>query len=134
MRVLAHRRATSDWVFNILARPLLFFTRPLRADYRLDGHTLTVTRPFRRRMTLPLDDLDEIGLETTDEGPFVEDVYLILQRGATRIRIGEPHPVFAQLLEHFQSLEGFDWNAVIEAMACTECCYFTCWKRAETSA
>ena len=73
-------------------------------------------------------------METTDRGPFVEDVFWVLKRGETRIRIGEPHPIFKMLMDRFGKLDGFDWRPFIEAMSCAENRYFRCWTRSQVSA
>src|SRR6266545_7857930 len=86
-------------LFNWLLMPVGMVAACLRTDYWLDGRTLLVTRPFRRRVSVRIDELDEIGVETTDQGPFVEDVFWILKRGEMRIRIGDPHPVFKMLMD-----------------------------------
>ena len=112
-----------------LLKPLAAIAPYLRTNYRVAGQTIIVKRPFSRAVSVNIDELDEIGVETTDQGPFVEDVFWILQQGRIRIRIGDPHPVFKTLMERFGSLEGFDWKPFIEAQSCTDNRYFLCWRR-----
>ena len=114
----------TEW---LLLRPLGAFASPFRTDYSLQGRTLTIKRPFRDGFAVRIDELDEIGIETTDQGPFVEDVFWILKQGPMRLRIGDPHPVFRQLMDGFGSLEGFNWESFAEAMSCIENQYFPCW-------
>ena len=114
----------TEW---LLLRPLGALAAPFRTDYSLQCGTLTVKRPFRHSIAVRIDELDEIGIETTDQGPFVEDVFWILKQGAMRIRIGEPHPIFKQLMGGFGSLENFAWDAFADAMSCHENRYFPCW-------
>ena len=104
-----------------------------RTNYWLDGQTIIVKRPFRRSISVRIDELDEIGVETTDQCPFAEDVFWILKRGDLRFRIGDPHPVFKRLMERFGSLEGFNWQPFIEAQTCSENRYFVCWRRPHES-
>jgi demethylmenaquinone methyltransferase/2-methoxy-6-polyprenyl-1,4-benzoquinol methylase len=89
----------SEWLFKCLTKPFLIVAPYLRTNYWLDGQTLTVKQPFSRCVSVPIEDFDEIGVETTDQGPFVEDVFWILKRGDMRLRIGDPHPVFKMLME-----------------------------------
>src|SRR5580700_5388174 len=103
-------RRLSEGLFKMLLAPLGLVAACLRTNYWLDGRNIIVNRPFSRGVSVRLDDFDEIGVETTDQGPFVEDVFWILKRGETRIRIGEPHPVFKKFMDRFGSLEGFDWR------------------------
>ncbi len=119
-----------DW----LLKPLGMIARSFRTNYWLDGQTLTVKRPFTRPFSVRLEEFDEIGVETTDQGPFVEDVFWILKRGDMRLRIGDPHPVFKMLMDRLGSLEGFDWRPFIEAQSCTDNRYFLCWRRPHVSA
>jgi hypothetical protein len=123
-------RRLSEWLFKTLLAPLALVAPYLRTNYWVDGPNIVIKRPFCRSVATRIDDLDEIGIETTDQGPFVEDVFWILKRGDMRIRIGEPHPVFKMLMDRFRSLEGFDWEPFTEAMSCTDNRYFPCWKRA----
>src|SRR5882672_1449118 len=119
-------RRLSEWLFRTLLAPLALVAPYLRTNYWLDGWNIMVKRPFSRSVSMRIYDFDEIGVETTDQGPFVEDVFWILKRGETRIRIGEPHPVFKKLMDRFGSLEGFDWRPFTEAMSCTDNRYFLC--------
>jgi hypothetical protein len=122
-------RQLSEGLFKTLLAPLGLVAPYLRTNYWLADRNIIVKRPFSRSVSMRLDDFDEIGVETTDQGPFVEDVFWILKLGETRIRIGQPHPVFKKLMDRFGSLEGFDWRPFAEAMSCTDNRYFSCWRR-----
>ena len=73
-----------------------------------------------------------VGIRTTDEGPFLPDVFWGLH-GADK----KPAVVYAQgatgepaLLEALQSrLNGFDNQKVIEAMGCTDNAFFLVWEK-----
>lgn len=121
-------------IIEWLLKPLAVLAPRLRTNYWLAGQTLFIKRPLMRPMSVRIEELDEIGVETTDQGPFVEDVFWILKRGRMRIRIGAPHSIFETLMERFGSLEGFDWRPFIEAQSCTDNRYFLCWKRVCSSA
>lgn len=114
---------------RLLLKPLNFIFSFLRTEYAFDHQVLIVKRPFRRPFSQRIDELDEIGVQTTDQGPFIEDVFWLLKRGQMRIRIGDPHPVFKELMDGFSALEDFDWELFANAMCCTENRYFVCWKR-----
>lgn len=124
----------SGWLFKFFTTPLLLVAPHSRTNYWLRSDTFTFKRPFSRPISMRIDEFDEIGVETTDQGPFVEDVFWVLKRGQMRIRIGDPHPVFKMLMERFDSLEGFDWRPFIEAQSCSENRYFLCWRRSHVSA
>src|SRR5437867_13338002 len=69
----------SDWLFKGLSKPLLLVAPYLRTNYWLHGDAFTFKRAFRRPVSVRIEELDEIGVETTDQGPFVEDVFWILK-------------------------------------------------------
>ncbi len=126
-------RRISEWLFKMLLSPLALAAPYLRTNYWIEGRNIVFQRPFTRSVSIKIDDFDEIGVETTDQGPFVEDVFWILTRGQAQIRIGEPHPVFNQLMDRVGSLEGFDWRPFTEAMCCSDNRYFLCWRRTDES-
>lgn len=118
-----------DWFSKLFFKPLVMVAPCLRINYSLAGQTITETRPLGRKVSMRIDELDEIGIETTDQGPFIEDVFWILKQGDVTIRIPQPHPVFELLMERLGSLEGFDWRPFNEAMSYTDNRYFLCWRR-----
>lgn len=118
-----------DWFSKLLFKPLVKVAPYLRTSYSLFGQTITETRPLGRKVSVRIDELDEIGVETTDQGPFIEDVYWILKQGDVSIRIPQPHPIFEMLMDRLGSLEGFDWKPFNEAMCCTDNRYFLCWRK-----
>jgi hypothetical protein len=99
-----------EWLLKCISIPLLVIAPYLRANYLLKGDIFTYKRLFRQSVSVRIDEFDEIGVETTDQGPFIEDVFWILKFGNTRMRIGDPHPVFRESIERFGSLKGFDWQ------------------------
>ena len=97
--------------------------------YEFDGETIMADGPFARRISVKLQDIHEIGIETTDAGPFVEDVFWLINRDTDGLRIPQQSPVFQALMENFGALQGFDWQPFTQAMSCTDCRYFLCWRR-----
>ncbi|MEL6546965.1 MAG: hypothetical protein AAFQ82_20225, partial [Myxococcota bacterium] len=79
--------------------------------------------------TVLLEDLQSVRIITTDEGPFVEDVFWVLIPHA-----GEPVVIPSgesgtqDLLELVGTLDGFDHRAVIAAMGSVEHAEFVCWE------
>jgi hypothetical protein len=74
-------------------------------------------------------DLQEVGIETTDHGPFLEDVFWLINRETDGLRVPQNSLVFKQFMDYCDSLEGFDWQSFKDAMCCTDNRYFLCWKR-----
>ena len=78
------------------------------------------------------DDLTEVKIVTTAEGPFGEDVYWMLA-GADGEGLAVPgESVTDGLLDRFQALEGFDNDQMILAMSSTDEAQFVCWQRDRT--
>ena len=119
----------SRWLIKLLTPRLSVVAPWLLTNYSLQDDVLTFKRPFRKLDSWRIDELDEIGVETTDQGPFAEDMFWILKRGEVHLRIGDPHLVFKMLMDRFGLLKGFNWVVFAEAQSCTQNRYFVCWKR-----
>ncbi len=93
--------------------------------------TIMRIRPDGTRETIRWDDLDEVRILTTDEGPWQEDVLflLIAADGQCGCAVPQSSDGSQQLFEQLQQLPGFDNEAVIEAMTSTANAEFVCWKR-----
>lgn len=99
------------------------------ARFSLEDGVLIVARSSSRHQTIRLADLDEIGIETNDMGPFAEDVFWRLRAGPTTVLVPQQSPMFQELMNLFGEREGFDWQPFLESMGCTDCHYFPCWTR-----
>jgi hypothetical protein len=76
------------------------------------------------------DDLEEVSVLTTSEGPLAEDVFFVLAgRGGTGCVVPQGAPESTALLERLQRLPGFDNEALVRAMGNTEEARFVCWRR-----
>jgi hypothetical protein len=75
------------------------------------------------------DDLLEVGVLTTSDGPFAEDVFFVLigRDGGCVVPHGAPEST--ALLARLQRLPGFDNEVLIRAMTSTEDARFVCWRR-----
>lgn len=75
--------------------------------------------------------ITKVGITTSDEGPFVEDVFWGLHAGE-EIKVAYPQGANGEqaLLRAMQErLVGFDNGQVIEAMGSTSNAHFTVWER-----
>jgi hypothetical protein len=77
------------------------------------------------------DSLTEVGVLTTGDGPFGEDVFWILVgEGESSVCVIPQGASGAEaLLARLQELPGFDNTAFINAMACADDNRFVCWRR-----
>ena len=78
---------------------------------------------------LEVAELASVKIVTTAEGPFVPDVFWILDtRDGAKLVIPQEAPRFDGLLARLQTLPRFDNDAVLRAMACTDAGEFRCWR------
>jgi hypothetical protein len=76
-------------------------------------------------------DLEEVGILTTDEGPFADDViWMLLGKNGTGCAVPSDTEGMGELLSRLQQLPEFDNEAVVKAMGSTDNAKFVCWKRA----
>ena len=76
------------------------------------------------------EDLVEVQIVTTDEGPFVDDVFFLLVGREGGVAVPQGAPGSEPLLDRLQKLPNFDNGLVIQAMMSTENRRFVCWKKA----
>lgn len=99
--------------------------RSSAVEYNATG--LIYHQPDGEARTVLWENLRAVLIETTDQGPFVEDVWWILVDAAGHCIISQETGGEA-LLERLQQLPGFDNDAVIEAMGSVENKIFVCWQ------
>ena len=83
--------------------------------------------PDDREFEVAWNELSLVAIETNNEGPFMEDVFLVLATKKYSLRIPQSATGSNELLERLQSLPNFDNEAVISAMGCAEERIFICW-------
>jgi len=83
------------------------------------------------RRSIPWADLTKVGITTTDEGPFVDDVFWGLHAGDVVAVVYPSEAVGAgELLRALQErLVGFDNERLVEAMGCSTNARFLIWER-----
>lgn len=79
------------------------------------------------------ENLIEVRVETSDRGPWVDDMTWILRTATHELEIPSEIPGTDDLLRQLQKLPGFDNRQVIAASACTENARFVCWAAPETA-
>jgi hypothetical protein len=125
----------SDWIpivffFGLLPVALRLFNPRLKPDcVSFDDTTIIRTLPNGKTETVQWDDLQEVGIITTNEGPFQEDVYWILTGSKGGCAVSGGAQGMKELLERLQKLPRFDNETVIRAMGSTRNDKFQCWKR-----
>jgi len=105
-------------------------TPKVKPRVTFDAEGITQLMPDGKTQTVRWSDLQEVGILTTDDGPMGDDVFWMLPgtEGAGCAIPSETEGM-QELLPRLQQLEGFDNEAVIEAMGSTSNARFVCWKR-----
>ena len=117
-----------------------FNTQPKQATNVLDAnpqiivtdHQITCRYPKSNKTeTINWEDVDQIQVLTTDEGPRVCDVLFVLQNVQTNTGVALPQdcPETKLVFEKVQKWHGFDNENFIKAMSCTENQWFLVWKK-----
>jgi hypothetical protein len=96
-----------------------------------DDRTITVRYPYGETRAIGWSELALVGIKTTDEGPFVADVFWGLHGPD-----GKPQVVYPQgatgeeglLAEMQRRLADFDNRQLIEAMGSTRNAFFVIWQ------
>ena len=73
--------------------------------------------------------LKKVVIVTTDEGPYCEDLFFILEEEQGGTIVSNEWATRLALLKELEKLPYFDFEALIEAMACTDNKSFLCWQR-----
>jgi hypothetical protein len=94
-----------------------------------DSHGVSCRSPDGTIVSVAWDEVRSVEIRTTDAGPFVEDVFLVLHTGGGGCIIPQEAEGFTTLVEHLQQWPGVDNKALISAMTCTDNATFLCWQR-----
>ena len=90
---------------------------------------VSCARPSGLVESVGWDELKEVAIVTTDEGPFATDVMWVLIGAVSGCVIPQGAAGEDELLRRLQSLPGFNNEAVIEAMGSTSNRQFVCWEK-----
>jgi hypothetical protein len=97
-----------------------------------DEQEITLKTPDGREFTIIWGELVGVAIETTDEGPIMSDVFLILGTEKDSLRIPQGAQGDSELITRLQQLPGFDNLAMIKAMSSTKNNLFVCWEKENT--
>jgi hypothetical protein len=116
------------WQRHEMPPPRRIPASPVQVSH--DEKTIVVRQPDGKMESILWSDIGSVSILTTDDGPFAEDLYWILEH-----RDGRRGPVVPmdaagehELLKAMQRrLAGFDNMAVVEAMGSTRNATFVVW-------
>ena len=120
--------AALDW-----ASEKLYLSRNQPPEVFFDAKEIRYSVPRKEVQRIAWDSLARVLIVTTDEGPFVEDVFwLLVPRAGPELRIANSAKGFPSLLGEMQKrLAGFDNRAVAMAMGSTSNAAFEVWHAAD---
>jgi hypothetical protein len=94
-----------------------------------DNELVTCRLRDGRTMTVRWDNLQTVLIETTDAGPFEDDIFWVLMGEESNCVVPSEAIGIKKLLKKIQILPGFDYEPATKAMSCTENKTFICWKK-----
>ena len=97
-------------------------------DIKVDESKLVYFPLFGRIKTIPWKDLIRVEVQTTDQGPFLEDLFYVLVAKRQSVRISEDEAAYCSLMTHFKNLKDFNFDAIVSASSCVENRTYLCWQ------
>jgi hypothetical protein len=80
--------------------------------------------------TIAWKDLVQVTIVTTEEGPFTEDLFFLLEgANGEGCLVPSCSSQSTPLLRYLQKLPGFDNGKLSDAIGCVENARFVCWKK-----
>ena len=95
----------------------------------IDEEWITCIRGPTSRQAVRWNDLTAVLIETTDQGPFKNDVFWVLVGEKSRCVVPQEAEGSQEMLARLQNLAAFDNDAVVEAMGTAENKTFVCWRK-----
>jgi len=88
-----------------------------------------ITHPKRKTEQINWNEIEEIKLINTDEGPFLPDVWLILMGNRKGCSIPQGSEGWNKVYDIVSEYEGFNFENVIKSASCTGNETFELWQR-----
>jgi len=88
-----------------------------------------VTHPKRKDEQIDWNEIEEIKLINTDEGPFLPDVWLMLMGNGKGCSIPQGSEGWTKVYDIVSKYEGFNFENVIKSAGCTDNETFDLWKK-----
>jgi hypothetical protein len=88
-----------------------------------------VTHPKRKEEQINWEEIEEIKLINTDEGPFLPDVWLILIGNGKGCSIPQGSDGWNEVYDIISKYDGFNFENVIKSASCSDNETFELWQR-----
>jgi hypothetical protein len=91
---------------------------------------ISCEHPEREKESIKWSDIREVEVKTTDEGPFLPDVWFIFKGDQSSCSIPQGADGFDldTAFSVFGRFEGFDYDTFTSSMSCSENKSFSCWR------
>lgn len=118
-------------MFGYIKTKLQVWGQALKARDQVTFDDDGVTRTRRDGLVeyVGWDELLSVEIATTNEGPWCDDVFWLLSAGDHGCVVPSEAEGMRELLMRLQELRGFEDEAVIRAMGCTDNELFPVWSR-----
>lgn len=110
----------------------LFFKKEekiLNTIVSFDKYQIKVLYPNGNEHNCNFEDINSISFVTTDEGPMLNDLFLVLKEEKSNCIIPSDADGYDEIYERVTQFEGFDFAKTIEAMKLTDNNEFVCWEK-----
>lgn len=98
-------------------------------DVEVTDVYIKVSHPNRPAEQIKWEDIEEIKIATTDEGPFLPDVWLLLIGKGHGCSIPQGSKGWDIVYDIVSKYDGFHFENAIRAATCTETQWFDLWKK-----
>ncbi|GAA3582118.1 hypothetical protein [Snuella lapsa] len=98
-------------------------------DISITDDYVMVEHPKRDIEKINWDEIQEISIVTTDEGPFLPDVWLMLMGNDKGCSMPQGAPKYDEVYDIVSKYDGFDFEEVIKAATSTDNAKFELWKK-----
>lgn len=88
-----------------------------------------VTHPKRKTEQIDWNEIEEIKLINTDEGPFLPDVWLILMGNGKGCSIPQGSDGWNKVYDIVSKYDGFNFENVIKSVSCADNETFELWQK-----
>lgn len=98
-------------------------------DISITDDYVKVEHPKRDTEQINWNEIEEISILTTDDGPFLPDVWLMLIGNGKGCSMPQGAPKYDEVYDIVSKYEGFDFEEVIMAATSTDNAKFELWKK-----
>jgi hypothetical protein len=102
---------------------------PKKARAFCDDDGVKVEYPDHPAASIRWEEIMKISVITTDQGPFIDDVFLAFFDGARHCLVPSEADGYNEVFDRVSKFKGFDFEQYIQAMASAENHEFICWER-----